>query len=343
MNQRWKELAAVFLMGVMMPGLALRLTGLILPGQARVEPPEGTAVPSPPTEAPGPGAPAAQIPVLMRDGTVRLMELEEYLVGVVLAEMPASFEPEALKAQAVAARTFTLRCCTVLDKHPGGAVCADHTCCQAYMAEGDYLAGGGSRKETEKIRAAVAATAGEVLTYDGEMIEAVYFSCSGGRTEDAAAVWGGDIPYLQSVPSPGEEDAGPYSRTVFFTVRELETLLGRSLTGTPKSWLGAAAYTRGGGVATMVLAGKSYTGVQLRTLLKLDSTAFTVEPGSDGLSITTSGKGHRVGMSQYGAEAMAVGGSSYREILAYYYPGTVIEQISGQQQTGDGGRLDGVP
>lgn len=327
MERNWKQLAGVFLMGVLMPGLAVRIGGAIVPARGQAEttlPAESTAAEV--TEAPAVGQ-AVSIPVKMADGTVISMELEEYLVGVVIGEMPASFEPEALKAQAVVARTFTLRCAQRGDKHTDAAVCTDSRCCQSYLSVADYYAAGADEADVEKIRSAVQSTAGQVLTYNGELIEATYFSCSGGRTEDAAAVWGGEVPYLQSVESPGEENAAVYTETVTFTASEFASLLGRKLTGSPESWFGVTTYTEGGGVATTVLAGRSYTGTELRSLLSLNSTVFTMKAEGNTITVTTTGKGHRVGMSQYGADAMAVLGSTYEEILAHYYQGTRIDKI----------------
>lgn len=324
MKRNWMQLLAAFIMGMLLPALAMQV------GQAMVSARE--EIPTQPqtqqtTEVPPPAEQSSAIPVLITGGTVQIMELDQYLLGVVLAEMPADFELEALKAQAVAARTCALQCTQEGVKHPGGAVCTDSKCCQAYIAPSDYLADGGAQENVDKVNSAVKTTEGQVLTYGGALIQATYFSCSGGRTEDAAAVWGTDVPYLQSVDSPGEEHADIYSNTVSFTAAEFASLLGRKLKGSCQSWLGAVSRTRGGGVATMVIAGKTYTGTELRELLSLNSTAFTMSAQKDRITVTTSGRGHRVGMSQYGADAMALSGSTYAQILAYYYPGTRIDKL----------------
>ena len=256
------------------------------------------------------------------DGSVEEMDLEEYLVGVVLAEMPSTFELEAKKAQAVAARTFARKAYVTGGKHGDGSVCSDPGCCQAYLTNENYLQMGGSEEAMEEAKAAVEATSGLVLTYGGVLIEATYFSCSGGSTEDAVAVWGTDFPYLRAVDSPGEENAAHHEDTMHFTKQELETKLGVKLTG---KWLGKMTYTTGGGVDTIPLGGKIFTGKQLRSLLGLRSTAFSIDAAGNEITITTRGFGHRVGMSQYGADAMAVSGSSFEEILAHYYPGTTLE------------------
>lgn len=256
-------------------------------------------------------------------GNLQQMDLEEYLVGVVLAEMPAGFESEALKAQAVVARTYT-RKRMERGKHDGAAVCMDPGCCQGYMDPSDYLDSGGTESSVEKVRQAVHNTDGQVLTYEGELIDATYFSCSGGSTEDAVAVWGQDVPYLQAVDSPGEEDAPRYSDSVTFAASEFAQLLGLSAQGDPAGWFGEVTYTDGGGVDTMVIRGQSFRGTKLRSALGLRSTAFEVKVSGQTITVTTRGFGHRVGMSQYGAQAMAEGGSGYKAILAHYYTGAEL-------------------
>lgn len=269
------------------------------------------------------------MPVKIRyeDDNISEQEMDDYLIGVVLAEMPASFEPEALKAQSVVARTYARKAYITGGKHGDGSVCRESSCCQGYCPEKLYLSQGGTKEDVEKIRSAVLATSGQILTYDGEPIEATYFSCSGGSTEDALAVWGKDYPYLQAVSSPGEENAAHYQDTEFFSGAQLEEALGITLPGNPQSWIHSISYTRGGGVDSVSVGGTFFTGLELRQRLGLRSTAFSVKAEGEGLSITTRGYGHRVGMSQYGADAMAVSGKNYEEILQYYYPGTELMQL----------------
>lgn len=264
------------------------------------------------------------IAVLLADGNVKKMEMDTYITGVVLGEMPADFEKEALMAQSVVARTYALKRSTG-NKHMSGAVCTDSTCCQAYCSPETYLSHGGSQADINKIQLAVKQTSRQVLTYQGELIDATYFSCSGGRTEDAEAVWGTEIPYLQAVDSPGEENASHYSDTVQFSIREFADKLGISLTETSTVLLGGTTYTDGGGVDTVDINGKSYKGTFLRKVLGLRSTAFSMSVSGEVITITTKGFGHRVGMSQYGADAMAVNGSDYQQILSHYYPGTQLK------------------
>jgi len=176
------------------------------------------------------------------------------------------------------------------------------------------------------VKQAVLDTAGQVLLYGDEPIEATYFSCSGGMTEDAQAVWGSDIPYLQSVESPGEEYAVHYTDTVIFNSEEFCEKLGISPGGYPGSWIGSISYTNGGGVDTVEIGGKDFTGTQVRKLLGLRSTAFVITAAGERITVTTKGFGHRVGMSQYGADAMAVQGADHETILLYYYQGAVLSR-----------------
>ncbi len=266
--------------------------------------------------------------VQMADGSIQNMDLEEYIISVVLREMPASFEPEALKAQAIVARTYTLKRRAAGGKHTGAVVCTDSTCCQAFCSPEEFLSNGGTREDLDKVMLAVKATKDQVLTYKGEFIEATYFSCSGGMTEDAAAVWGAHIPYLQAVESPGEEFASYYTDTVSYSADEFEELLDTKLNEYPETWIESISYTPGGGVKSIRICGNEYDGTELRKMLDLRSTAFIITAVGDTVTITTKGFGHRVGMSQYGAEAMAVKGKTYVEILAHYYRGTQLEILN---------------
>jgi stage II sporulation protein D len=209
-------------------------------------------------------------------------------------------------------------------KHGAGVLCDASGCCQGYVSTEEYLAGGGTPENLEKVKAAVMETDSLVLEYEGELIEAVYFSSSGGKTEAAVAVWGAEFPYLQSVDSPGEEGARYHTDSLLIPSGEFSRLLGLELPEDSAVWFGAVKYTEGGGVETMEIAGKTFSGTELRALLGLRSTAFTMEPAGEYIRIATRGYGHRVGMSQYGANAMALTGHTWQQILQHYYPGTVI-------------------
>lgn len=270
-------------------------------------------------------AKAVMINVLTDNG-IKEMVLEEYLVGVLLREIPGDFHMEAQKAQAVVARTYTLRTTMFKEKHPSNAICTDPGCCQGFRDPTEYLLSGGNQKRIILANEAILQTSGEVLIYQDMPIDATYFSCSGGQTEDALSVWGVDVPYLQSVSSPGEETAVHYWDSVQFTLEAFQKAIGQKLAGSPNNWFGAATYTKGGGVESMLIGGRKYTGTELRTLLGLRSTAFSFSVTNDIITVTTRGFGHRVGMSQYGAQAMALNGKSYEQILMHYYPGAVIDK-----------------
>ena len=316
MKAIWREIVMSVIMGMILPGILLNWSvKMDLPEEKPFRPVE-----------PQQSVNRVRLTMKLRrgDGTVEQMDMDEYLMGVILAELPSTFEQEAKKAQAVAARTFARKAYVTGGKHGDGSVCEEPGCCQAYLTNSRYLEMGGSEAAIQEAKDAVEATSGYVLTYEGRLIEATYFSCSGGSTEDAVAVWGTDFPYLRAVDSPGEEYAVHHEDVVEFTRSELEGKLGISLSG---NWLGKASYTAGGGVDTITLGGKTFSGKQLRSLLGLRSTAFAIEETAEGVRIQTKGFGHRVGMSQYGADAMAMAGSSCWEILAWYYPGTTPELV----------------
>ncbi len=277
---------------------------------------------NPPEPAAGDFDESFLLPVLA-DGEVVSIRLHDYLTGVLLAEMPLSFPDEALKAQAVASRTYALRRYEHR-KHEAAAVCTASGCCQAWRdpAAADPAA-------RERAEAMVRATDGLAIYYKGALIEATFFACSGGRTEDAAAVWGGELPYLRAVDSPGEEEAAHFTdetriplETFRNALRELDeaVVFPEALGG----WVGTIRYTPGGGVEEIVLGGRPFTGKQLRKRFGLRSTAFTLELTAEEAVFLTRGWGHRVGMSQCGAAAMAEQGAGFAEILEWYYQGVSI-------------------
>lgn len=256
------------------------------------------------------------IAVLSGESVIQ-MELEEYLTGVLLGEMPSNFEMEALKAQAVAARTYTLYNMKSGVKHQTVDVCTSAGCCQAYINPDSYLSSGGSIDVLLKMRQAAQETAGQALYYGDNLINATYFSSSGGRTENAQEVWGVSVPYLQSVECADIEA----SYTKNMAKSEFCKALGLSA---KEIYIEAPTYTEGGGIEKVSINGKTFTGVQLRNSLGLRSTQISFYVGKDKVQIITKGYGHRVGMSQYGANTMAAGGDDYREILSHFYSGITI-------------------
>ena len=312
MRPLWKDILAAVWLGMIIPGIVLNALVLKEHYRERREP----APVAVETED------AAETLILIKDpdGINSLMDIEVYLTGVLLAELPGAFHQEAMMAQAAAARTYAWKAYTKGGKHADRSVCTDSACCQAYLSEAEYLSRGGTQESIEKIRHAVLATSPMAVYYDGELIEATYFSSSGGSTESALAVWGTNYPYLQSVSSP---EIVP-SVLVSFTSDEFERLLGRTLSGAPEEWFAEMIFTDGGGVSQLEICGVTYTGVQLRSLLGLRSTAFSLSVEDGEILVTTDGYGHRVGMSQYGANAMAESGHTWQQILQHYYPGTTL-------------------
>lgn len=301
----------------------------------------GTAVlPATPSAVPTPDTTAQEgedartvVRVLMEDGAVAELTMADYIWSVTAAEMPASFEPEALKAQAVTARTYTAwKMMAGEAKHPEADVCTDINCCQAYISREQAAANWGADAEfyTEKIRAAVAETDGLIMTYGGEPIQAVFFSSADGSTEDAVAVWGNSVPYLVGVDSPEGENVPNYHTQVSFTAQEfrdifLQSCPGADLSGSPTDWFQNRVLTASGRVASLDVGGVTVKGTALRTMLGLRSTSFTVETGADSVTFSVTGYGHGVGMSQYGANALAGQGKNFREILTWYYTGIEIK------------------
>jgi len=319
MNTWTKDILSATFMGLILPGILLNFGELLLENKAAAQLPEISQT--------HPAAASIQMQMRTGEDAVLLRDMEDYLVEVLLAEVPASFEEEALKAQAVAARTYTRKAWETGGKHGDGSVCTDPGCCQAWISREAYLSGGGTREGIRRMERAVQETSGEVLQYQGELIEATYFSCSGGSTEEASAVWGSDIPYLQAVLSPGEEEAAHYTDTVVFTPQQFRQRLDARLEGPTDGWFGKITYTDGGGVETVIIGGEVWSGTQLRRLLGLNSTKFKIAV-EENIVITTLGYGHRVGMSQYGADAMAVAGYDYLRILDHYYPGTNLVTLN---------------
>ncbi|MBQ7713395.1 MAG: stage II sporulation protein D, partial [Oscillospiraceae bacterium] len=271
---------------------------------------------------------------VLRGGQIEQMAMDDYLRGVLRAEMPASFELEALKAQAIAARTYTyykMKDGPIVN-HPDADACDDINCCKAYKTAADAAAEWGSMAlyYEEKLARAVAETDGEVLLYGGEPILAVFFSSAGGHTQNAAAVWQSDLPYLQSVASPeGEELVPNYYSVARFTADEFRALVRAArpdadLSGEPSGWIGAIARNDAGFVTSVSVGGAALKGNELRSILGLRSPAFTVERDGGAFVFRVTGYGHGVGMSQYGANALATQGMAAEEIVEHYFTGARV-------------------
>ena len=269
--------------------------------------------------------------------TVEEMDLGTYLVGVVRAEMPASFHREALKAQAVAARTYTLYKIRSGGNHGDQAdICTDSTCCQAYISEERARAnwGGNADDYEAKVETAVSETDGQAILYGGVPILAVFHSSSAGLTRAAGEVWMNDLPYLQAVESPEETDRIPnyYSRVEFSAAAFKEKLLvvapEADFSGPMDGWLRNAVTDSAGSVETVEVGGVTVKGTQVRSALGLRSACFDWEVQNGKLVFYVTGYGHGVGLSQYGANQMAADGADYQEILTHYYTGVTVEPYS---------------
>lgn len=273
--------------------------------------------------------------LLTKEGEITELSMADYLWGVVAAEMPASFEEEALKAQVCAARTYTvIRQDSGSQKHPGADICGESTCCQAYIARSAAEARWGlnAGEYGAKIDRAVAATDGLGVLYAGQPIQALFFSSSPGKTVDASEVWGNSVAYLKSVDSPEGDEVPNYRTQVVLGAEEVKSLTlaaypGADLSGDPSSWFGQASRNEGGGVISIPLGGVTLTGGQVRALFSLRSACFTVNWDGSQFTFDVTGYGHGVGMSQYGANAMAKSGSSFADILAWYYTGAEVGQL----------------
>ena len=294
-----------------------------------------------PTASPGPAdggerLDARETITLLLRGETHTMSLAAYLPGVVAAEMPAAFAPEALRAQAVAARTYTLyQKRNGRGRHPEADICDDPGCCQAWLDD-DALAerwGESANRWGAAIRQAVEDTDGVILTYDDAPILACFHASSAGATESSAALWGRALPYLVSVPSPETAaDVPGFVTTVELSADELRAGVralspDADLSGPPETWLGERVLDAGGRVAAMRLGGVALPGEKIRARFALRSTAFTLAWTGRSFLFTVTGNGHGVGLSQYGANVMARGGSTWQEILGHYYPGAVIARL----------------
>lgn len=268
------------------------------------------------------------------EGSVMTLTMTQYLVGVVAAEMPAVFNMEALKAQAVASRTETLyhiRSTTSVN-HPNADVCTDSSCCQAYQDESALRDKWGDAYSTyiAMFLDAVHATDGVYLSYNEEPIQAVFHSSSAGQTAASGEVWQNDLPYLVSVKSPETADTVPnYVSTVTVSLADFKDTVLKYYPDAafPKDhskWISGMTYTDSGRIDALTLGGVPVTGPVLRSMFGLRSTAAAIDVDDKNVVFTTTGYGHGVGMSQYGANTLAAEGKNYEEILAWYYTGVTF-------------------
>lgn len=258
------------------------------------------------------------VTVYRNNGKIINLELEEYVLGVVGAEMPASFNIEALKAQAILARTYALK------SIKNGKKLTDTVSTQAYKdnSELQKLWKNDYTKYYEKIKKAVNETKGKVILYNNEYIDAVYHSTSNGKTENSKNVWKNILPYLVSVDSSWDKNVKSYKKETIFEINEFCNILKLDVEE-PITY--EIIHNETGRVRQITINNKTFSGTGFRNLLKLRSADFEIEINDEKVKVTTYGYGHGVGMSQYGANEMAKQGYSYIQILKHYYTGVVIK------------------
>lgn len=248
-------------------------------------------------------------------------KLENYVIGVVAAEMPATFSIEALKAQAVAARTFAYKK-IINNKLNFDNLEIDKG--QAYITNEEMKKNWGSKYNEyyNKISSAVLSTKEEIITYNDEAINAYYFSLSNGKTENSSSVFG-EQKYLVSVDSPWDKDNSSYNKSVSISLDDFKNKL--SINEDIK--INDIKRSNTNHVEKITINNKEYDGVQFRKLLNLRSTDFEIILNNNQVTINTKGYGHGVGMSQYGANSMALNGKTYEQIIKYYYKDVKISKI----------------
>ena len=252
--------------------------------------------------------------VKRRNQEIITIELEEYIYGVVSAEMPAEFNQEALKAQAIISRTYTLK---ALSKNK---ILTDNESTQSYKDDNELKVLWGSKYDiySNKIKSAVNATKGLYLSYNGNYIEAVFHSTSNGKTENSVNVWGNEFPYLISVDSEYDKTNKSFYSEKEISYDELSSKLGTMVNIDTDFYI--TEKTEGDRVKNININDKSFTGIKIRSLLNLRSADFEIEKTDSGVKFKTKGYGHGVGLSQYGANGMANAGYSFDQILSHYYP-----------------------
>lgn len=269
-------------------------------------------------------------------GEVEEITIDEYLYGVVSAEMPASYEIEALKAQAIVARTYLIYQSNA-HKHENADICDSYACCQAWISKEErFERWEEAERESnwQKIVSAVDDTSGKIVTYDGNPINAFFHSNSGGVTESSVNIWGGiDYPYLKSVETAGEDGYSQYSSNVTVSNEELlnkvkEKYPNIEIDFNDSESIKILDYTESGRVKTMKFGNTEIAGTEVRTLFGLKSTNFEISKSDVDISFAVIGYGHGVGMSQTGADSMAKSGSNFEEIIKHFYTGVEISNIN---------------
>ncbi len=325
------SLLAIMLIIIVLPVLLAR--GCRPPSSERSRAVERTPIPSP----------AGKIPILVFNHLSQKLvekELEEYLIGVVAAEMPASFDLEALKAQAVVARTYTVNKMRSFggqgcSRKPGADICTDPACCQAWESEEQSLVkwpAADAKQYLDKLRQAVGQTASKVVLHNGQTIDAVFHSNCGGHTENSEDVWLSVRPYLRGKDCPYCDNTR-WSQTEHvytgaqFARQILPYVQAIPVSSAGRPLLGAAVRSGSGRVSQLFVAGEKITGRDFRSALNLPSTNFTWRVEAEQVIFTVRGHGHGVGLCQYGANGMAHAGKTAREIINFYYTDVTVESL----------------
>lgn len=254
------------------------------------------------------------------------MDEKEYIVGVVAAEMPADFEPEALKAQSLAARTY-LKSKDGCSAHPGADICTSFAHCQAYKSKDKLKEQWGSAygEKLKKVSDAVVATSGKIITYGGEPISAVFHSTSSGNTENSEDVWEKSLPYLKSVSSNFDSESPKYESQKRYSWEEFQKIIKSADNKVDFDLgIGDTETSRGGAIKKITIGGVDFKGTKIRELFSLNSANFSIDIVDNEVIFTVHGYGHGVGMSQYGANFMAKSGKKFDEIIKHYYTGVKI-------------------
>lgn len=297
--------------------------------EAAPDSPAATAAPDSKAEADGPAA--TPQPVLVWDeaaGQALRLPAEEYLIGAAACEMPPDWPDAALQAQMVASHSWALY--QLEQGDAAAAVTVNSAQCSGWTSAEVLRSRWGEDFDAnwQRLAALAEEVAGTLLLYDGRPALACYHAISCGHTQASGRVWAQTLPYLQGVDSAWDAQADGFAVTVQYTAQQvsdaLSAGLGIAVSGDPGSWVGQASYDAAGYVEHIALCGQTVSGVQLRQALSLRSACFAIAWQDGQFQITTYGYGHGVGLSQAGARAMAAGGSSWQEILLYYFPGTVL-------------------
>ena len=268
-----------------------------------------------------------------KTGIVEEIPLDEYIVNVVAAEMPVDYELEALKAQAIVARTYTMYKITCDKKHENADICDDFNCCQAWISKEDRFNKWDDRKQENwnKLVQAVNETKGKYILYDNKVINAFFHSNSSGKTEKPEDVWGGSLPYLDVVETSGEENYTSYKSEVIVSKKDFVNVLKDKFDSfeidfKSNDCIKIIDYTDSGRIKKIRIGNIVFSGTDIRKYFSLKSTNFSVEISGNDIIFNVLGYGHGVGLSQTGSDALAKNGFTADEIIKQFYKNIEIHE-----------------